>query len=256
MKHVFQKIISIFFIIGLFLSSHAATAQAQNATTSPAAPSGTVDLVVEPTSYVPPFYKGEALFTTQGTAKIVALPDIVVNGQQADAKDLVFDWQQDGTNLISDSGMGKNSITVSGTVPIRDINISVTVLDLSGNVLAASSKILSANDPEVLVYENNPLYGILFNEAVTGNYYLGQRSELDLIAKPYFFNVSSDSGTDSTYKWFVNGNYVSASGQTNELILQQQNNNLSGTAAVSLTVNNNVKIFQYANMNFSVNFGI
>lgn len=215
-----------------------------------------VDLIVEPTSYVPPFYKGKAIFTTQSTARIIAIPNVVIGGKQIDPNNLTFNWQKDGASLSSDSGMGKNSITVSGTVPIRDINVSVSVLDSSGNVLAGSSKVLSANDPEVLIYEDNPLYGILFNEAVTGNYYLGQRSELDLIAKPYFFNLATDSGTDSTYKWFVNGNYVSSSGQTNELILQQQTSNLSGTAAVSLTTNNNVRIFQYANTNFNVNFGI
>ncbi len=216
-----------------------------------------VDLIVEPTSYVPPFYKGKAIFTTQGTARVVAIPDVILNGSQASSKDLIFEWQQDGSNLSSESGLGDDSIIVNGTVPINDIDVSVTVLDPSGNTLAASSKILSASDPQALVYEDNPLYGILFNKAIVGNYYLGQNSELDLIAKPYFFNLSSDSGSDSTYKWSVNGNYVSPSGQSNELILQQPTGgNLSGTASISLTVNNNVRIFQYTDTSFNVNFGI
>lgn len=234
----------------------AQTSDGTTAQTSTTITPGGVDLIVEPTSYVPPFYKGEAIFTTQGTVRVVAIPNVLVNGKQASAKSLIFDWQENGSSLQSESGLGADSISVSGSVPIRDLNVSVSVLDASGNILAGSSKILSPADPQVLVYENNPLYGILFNKAVTGNYYLGQRTELDLIAKPYFFDLGSDSGSDSTYKWLVNGNYVSPSGKDNELILQQTTQNLTGTAAISLTVNNNVRIFQYANTDFNINFGI
>ena len=215
-----------------------------------------VDIIVEPTSYVPPFYKGKSVFTNQGTVRIVAIPNVVVKGTKVSSKNLVFDWQQDGANLVSDSGMGQDSITVDGSIPAKDINITLSVLDSSGNILAGSSKTISTDDPKVFVYENNPLYGILFNKAVMGNYYLGQKSELDLIAEPYFFNLSSNSGTDSTYKWLINGNYVSPSGQTNELLLKQTSTNLSGTASISLSADNNVRIFQFANTNFNVTFGI
>jgi len=215
-----------------------------------------VDLVIEPTSYVPPFYKGKAIFTNQGSVRIVAIPNVIENGQKISSKNLIFDWQQDDAAMPSASGMGDDSITVDGSVPINDINIAVNVLDSSGNLVAQSSKVISADDPQVLVYENSPLYGILFNKAISGNYYLGQKNELDLIAKPYFFNLTSDSGSDSTYKWLVNGNFVEPSGRTNELILKQVNNNLAGTAAITLTANNNVRIFQYATDDFNVNFGI
>jgi len=215
-----------------------------------------VALIVEPTSYVPPFYKGRSIFTNQGTTRVVAIPNVIVNGTEVSSKNLVFNWQQDGVTLTSDSGLGKDSVTVDGGVPIKDINISVSVLDTSGNILADSSEVISASDPKVLVYENSPLYGMLFNKAITGDYYLGQKNELDLVAKPYFFNLSTDSGSDSTYKWLINDNYVTPSGQDNELLLKQTTTNLSGTAAVSITINNNVRIFQYATVNFNVNFGI
>ncbi|MBU6370739.1 MAG: hypothetical protein KGH93_00940 [Patescibacteria group bacterium] len=242
-------------IFSLFILAVPSLAFAQTAS-STVAVSGSVDLVVESTSLVPPFYTGKAIFATQGTARIIALPNVMENGSALSANDLVFTWQRDGQTLSAESGAGKDAITVSGTVPIRDISVSVSVSDASGNVLATASKILSPADPKVLVYEDNPLYGILFNKAMSGNYYLGQRSELDLVAEPYFFNLASIDGQDSTYKWFVNGNYASPSGASNELILKQAGNNLSGTAAVTLDANNNDRIFQYASTNFNVNFGI
>ncbi len=249
---MFQKTIKILLVLCIIFSVQNKVASAQNTQ----ATSGEVDLIVEPTSYVPPFYLGKSIFTNQGTVRVVAIPNIVIGGEKINSKNLIFDWQKDGIPSVSDSGMGKDSIVVDGSVPIRDIDISVNVSDSSGNTLAGSSKTISADDPKVLVYEDSPLYGILFNKAVIGDYYLGQKNELDLIAKPYFFNLSSDSGIDSTYKWAVNGNYISPSGRTNELLLKQTTTNLSGTASVSLTVNNNVRIFQYGNMSFNVNFGI
>jgi len=224
-------------------------------TTTEITPAG-VDLILEPTSYVPPFYKGKALFIDQGTARLVAIPDVFVNGAEVSPDDLTFEWEKDGTALASDSGRGADSLIVNGTVPIRDINISVTVLNASGVIVAQSSKIISATDPKILFYEDNPLYGILFNKAITGNYYLGQTEEFTAIAKPYFFNLKSDSGTDSTYKWTVNGNAVDPSGQTNELLLQQTTSNLEGTADISVDVNNVARIFQFATAGFSVTFGL
>ena len=215
-----------------------------------------VDIIVEPQSYTPPFYKGKPLFINQGTARVVAVPDVVVGGKKIDPKNLIFKWQKDGTILSSASGAGKDSLVVDGTIPVRDIDIGVSVFNSQGQQVASAEKILSAADPKILFYENNPLYGVLFNKSISGNYYLGQKEELTVVAKPFFFDLSSDSGSDASYKWSVNGNPVSAAGKTNELLLRQTTPNLKGTASISLSINNVVRIFQFADNNFSVSFGI
>ncbi len=215
-----------------------------------------LDLVIEPQSYTPPFYKGKALFANQGTVRLIALPNVFVAGKKASASSLTFRWQKDGTLLSDSSGRGANTLTVTGVVPIRDINITVSVFDDSGRQVAGASKILTTNDPKVLFYENSPLYGILYNKTVSDNYYLGGREELDIVAKPYFFDFAVDAGSDASYKWSVNGNAVPSSGKTNELLLKQTSPNLKGTATVSLSASNLVRIFQFADNSFNVAFGI
>ena len=214
-----------------------------------------VDLIIEPTSYVPPFYKGNAIFASQGTAKIIAIPDVLINGSKASSKNLIFRWSVDDTYMADDSGMGKDSITVNGSVPIRDIDVDVEVLDSSGNTLATNSTVVTTSDPAILFYEDSPIYGILYNEAITNNYYLGTKEEVNIIAEPFFFNLNSDSGNDSTYQWTANGSAVSSGDKPNELLMKQEQTNLVGSASVSLTVNNISKIFQYATAGFNISFG-
>jgi hypothetical protein len=157
--------------------------------------------------------------------------------------------------MADDSGMGKDSITVNGSVPIRDIDVDVEVLDSSGNTLATNSTVVTTSDPAILFYEDSPIYGILYNEAITNNYYLGTKEEVNIIAEPFFFNLNSDSGNDSTYQWTVNGSAVSSGDKPNELLMKQEQTNLVGSASVSLTVNNISKIFQYATAGFNISFG-
>jgi len=217
-------------------------------------PSG-VDLVVEPMSYTLPFYKGKPLFINEGTIKIVAIPDIIIDGIKMASSDLNFKWKRGEIMLASNSGKGKNSIIINGSIPIRDINIELQILDSSGNVLAEKSKIISVDKPKILFYEDNPLYGILYNKAITGNYFLGTKEELNIIAKPFSFNFMSDTPEESSYTWYTNGNYVAPNGKINELILRQTTTNLKGTASVSLDVKNNNIVTQSASGAFNVDFG-
>ncbi len=215
--------------------------------------SSNVDIVVEPASYVPQFYEGKPLFANQGTARIIAVPNVIVDGKKISSKNLTFKWTRDDVVFLS--GAGNDSVTISGNIPIRDINIGVKVMNSSGDILAENSKTISANNPKVLFYENSPLYGVLLHRALVGNYSLGGKEELNVIAKPYFFDVKSQDGSDIDYKWSVNGIPISLSGKKNEILLKQTNTGGAGFANISLDVNNLSRIFQFANASFGINFG-
>ncbi len=122
-------------------------------------------------------------------------------------------------------------------------------------MLNTVSKTITLNNPSLLFYINSPLYGILFNESIAANYSLGSQEELTIVAKPYFFNIRNDTGSDSDYNWAVNDTPVKTAGPKNQLLLKQTNTNTTGTAKVSLEVKNLVKIFQIADAGFNVNFG-
>lgn len=216
---------------------------------------GGVDLFTEPVAYSMPFYKGKPFFASQGSFRMVAIPDIMIDGEKIPSSKLIFKWSKDGSILGSNSGKGMDSLIVNGTIPSRDINIGVQILDNANNVLASNSKLVTLNNPKLLFYEDSPLYGVLYNKAIVGNYYLGTREELNIIAKPFSFSFSSDAPSEANYVWTSNGNYVSPNGRENELILRQTTTNLVGTASISVDLKNNKKINQFITGGFSIQFG-
>lgn len=214
-----------------------------------------VDLVIEPISYVNPFYKGKPLFISEGVLKITAIPGVMINGSLVSGKDLNFRWSKDGNILGDNSGKGKDSVVISGSIPVRDIDIGVEILDDKGNVLAQNSKTIIRNDPLILFYENSALYGILYNLAISGNYYIGNREEVKIIAKPMFFSFLNDNPPESVYSWSVNGNVIEQTGKANEIVFRQVNTNLKSIANISIDVRNSKKINQYVNSVFNIEFG-
>src|SRR3989344_9700476 len=57
-----------------------------------------VDLVWESDGFVPPFYKGKALFSHQNKITIIALPHILsTSGVEIGAKNLIYTWKKNGT---------------------------------------------------------------------------------------------------------------------------------------------------------------
>ncbi len=215
-----------------------------------------VDIIIEPISYTPSFYKGSPLFPKEGTVKLIAIPDVTINGTKASSKNLTFTWKKDGIVLGEDSGIGKNSLIIdNGISRNRNIGITVSISDSSGEALAENSKTVAFNSPKIIFYENSPLYGILYNRAVNFGYNLGTKEELKIVAKPYFFNTNTDTSADLDYAWNVNGDSVTLPGRKNELLLRQTDTSSKGSASVSLDINNAAKIFQYTKDNFDVNFG-
>lgn len=216
-----------------------------------------VDLVIEPMSYTMPFYLGKPYFAPQDKIKVIALPDIVTDGVKIASKDLTFKWIKDDSVLGPNSGLGKDTIIINSTIPVRDINISVRILDDSGNILAQASKIIAKDTPKILFYENNALYGILYNKAITDSYYLGTKEEFTVIAKPFSFDFLNDTPSQSSYTWYANNNPIDASGKANEIILRQSSSTptVASTATISLDIKNTDKILQSASGSFDVQFG-
>ncbi len=216
-------------------------------------PSG-IDLVIEPVAYTLPFYKGKPYIIGQGTVKVIAIPDVMVGGTKMSPKDLFFRWKR-GETILDESGKGKDSVIITSNVPVRDIPIDVQVYDDSNNLLSETSKIIQLSDPAILFYENSSLYGILYNKAITGNYFLGTREELKVVAKPFSFSFTNDTISNAVYSWYINKQYIAPTGRSNELILKQTSTNIKGTASISINLKNSSKINQFTNGSFKVDFG-
>ena len=204
-----------------------------------------VDLHYEAESYTPPFYRGKALYSFQGRVRVVALPSFVdANGERVPNGDLNFSWSQNGNPLPRESGVGKNVFIVEDKGGlIRPAFVSVEVSTLSKDLIASAEIALAPGAPSVIIYENHPLLGILWNRALSENFTLSEK-EVRLVAVPYFFSASGQSDRALSFSWQMNGETLSGE-RTNNVVFRNEEG-VEGEALVGVEVGNAKSIYQSA----------
>lgn len=209
-----------------------------------------IDIIWQATSYTPPLYDGKALFPHQGLITFYAIPSSGSNTTLTNAGNYVFKWRKDGEALGNYSGYGLNTFTLRGTVISKAFTIQVEVTDLTGTVLGTGSVTVTPQSPELAFYEDSPLYGPIYNRALT-NITLPNK-EVTILASHYFFNNSPEP-TDFQYDWSMNNRIIPQQEAPNKLTLRAEGDK-AGTAIISLQLQNIAKILQFANSSLTVNF--
>lgn len=212
-----------------------------------------VDLIYESLSYTPPFYKGRALNPNQGVFIVTAIPELIkTTGEKVPAQNIIYAWKKDGQVMQSDSGIGKNTFLVSGTVPIRDVRIEVSASSLDGDIFASKQVLVTNTQPRIIFYENNPVYGLMMNKAITKAVNM-LTDEFSVLAVPYFFSVGYATTPDLKYDWTMNGATV-GNQEPKNAFTARINKTGSGTADIGLKISNLVRIFQFTNNSYQINF--
>ncbi|TSC66854.1 MAG: Uncharacterized protein CEO19_455 [Parcubacteria group bacterium Gr01-1014_73] len=211
------------------------------------------NLVWEPVAYAPPFYKGKRLYTYESPIRVTAIPEIIENGRRLASDELVFKWKENYKLIQSASGGGKDTITVRSSVPLKPTVVSVEISTLDNAITAVGSITAEPGQPQILFYENNPLYGILWNRALTSPFALAQK-EISVLASPYFFGVQNATDAKLKYDWTLNGGPVTSAGAKNILALRQESEQ-TGTALLSLRVSNTSGLFQFGDGSVSIELG-
>lgn len=218
----------------------------KNFTLNPAS----VDLVWEANSYVPPFYKGKALHSYQGSFKVVAMPEFVKNGKRVAPGNLVYNWSNGVNAYQSKSGYGKNTIVLDGSLLGKTEEIQVVVTDPAGSMTAQGFVDISPVDPEVVFYINDPYYGYIYDSAAPSSFELSSE-EIQVVAAPYFF--SSSSFESLSFNWRLNGEKISSLSDSMTAVFRKPSEG-SGESNVSLSVENGDKILQQAERNLVMNY--
>lgn len=213
--------------------------------------SGDIELVIEPETYTPAFFKGKPPYIYNQNLKIIAVPHLVTkNGIAADPSKLIYKWKRDYKVLGEQSGYGKQTLLYkSGVVP-RPVSISVEVSSVDDGVFGEKTINLDANEGSLLFYEEDPLYGVMYNTAIGERFNLRQQ-EVRFIAIPFGFN--RERGDKITYTWSVNNMENQALGSTNGLTLRAKDG-AEGSSIIGLTVTNPTDILQGAKSSFTAYF--
>lgn len=213
--------------------------------------SNEIDLLWQGRGYVPPFYSGRNLWAKEGFITITAIPHIYSSvGQILASKNLVYRWKKDGEILGNSSGVGRYYLTFADSVLALPQTITLDVFD--GDRIAASKTLqISSRNPKVLVYENNSLYGYMFNYEASGGFSL-IKPEVTFASFPYYFSAKDRNDPALSFSWSSTktSNFESA----NEVVFRVPENQ-TGSAFVKARVKNVNQILQGASSDFLIQFG-
>ena len=210
-----------------------------------------VDLVWEAYSYVPPFYKGKALHPRQGVLKVVAMPEFVKGGKRVSPQNLVYEWSNATKINQSQSGYGKSTAVLNGSILGKQENIKVVVTDPVNNLTAQGFLDISPVDPEIVFYENDPYYGHIFDIAIPDTFNL-KTDEVQILAAPYYF--TKEGGGLLQYEWRLNGQSIPDLSGSKTAIFRKPEDKTTGISNISLQVTNTGRILQQAGGNLKMIF--
>ena len=186
-----------------------------------------VALIAEPVSSSPPLYPGSPLVPLEGDVRVVAVANFANSaGTPLDPSTLSYSWTVDGTQIADSSGIGKQAIIVASPLEYRSRAVSIAITSQDGSLVGGDDLSLTALDPTVRVYENDPLLGILYEHALSGNYTISG-AEDTLYAAPFSFPTSNGA---PSIQWFLNGNAA----QTGNSITLRPTGSGQGSASLSV----------------------
>ena len=186
-----------------------------------------VVLIAEPISSAPILYPGKPLVPLNGDVRVVAMANLKdANGRMSSPTTYSYAWTVDGVQIANSSGIGKEAIIVASPLQYRARDVSVAVTNSSGVLIGGASLSLTALEPSVRIYQNDPLFGIRFDRALSDSYTIAG-AETTLYAAP--FSVPTTGGAP-LIQWFLNG----SAAQDGASITLRPSGSGQGNASLSL----------------------
>ncbi len=209
-----------------------------------------VDIIWESNGYIPPFFKGKSPYTYQNTLKLIAIPHLSLDGvSEIDPKTLVYTWKLGGKYIDGGQGYGKQSVEIPSDDLPRDLDISVDVSNREDTLHTAATFALVPGEPKLNFYEEDSLYGIIFNKGLSGRVPL-RNTEMKVIAIPFGFNLINK---DISYAWSINGIDQPNLLKKRSITIRAKGDS-DGSSAIDLDIRNQDNILQGAREGFTVYF--
>ncbi len=203
-----------------------------------------VDILWQADTYTPPFYKGKALFTPESSVTVTALPNISLKGTKISPSDVVYKWKVNYDLDNDASGFGKNSYLFKGPIILKDQLIGAYVYAASTPEVQGNNQVNLVNSyPQAVLYEDNPLLGILFNKAISGSFNI-EGNEVKIGAFPYYFSTKTKNDKVN-YKWTLDDNTLDMPDFQNSTIFKRTDSE-DGEGYMHVLIGNSSHILQQA----------
>lgn len=204
-------------------------------------------------SYVPPFYKGKALMPPGTWIKAVAIPEIIIGSKTIKPENMVYNWQQDYINIQGGSGYGKDYYLYKDNLFKSSTNIEVSSATTDGKNSSTGNVSVETTNPQLSFYKEDDKLGIMWNNALTGNYKM-KEGQVMIVAAPYFISPSSIKDPSLTFRWYINNSLVSLPNDNKTIMPLKIVEGTTGTAVLSLKINSSNNLTQNASKEINVNF--
>ncbi len=208
-----------------------------------------LDLLWSADTYTPPGYRGKALPVNGSTVRVVALPNIVIDGKRIAASALTYTWEMDNRPLRESSGVGRDTFSVGlNSSPGVEHTVKVRVEDALARAQQEQFLRISAQKPRLTFYELDPLRGPRYQNSIMGTYNLRSGGETRFLAVPYFF--SNRNFALLRYIWRV-GTETLAAGATPEILSFRTQQGSTALTNISLEIES-PNIFERARGSFMI----
>lgn len=204
-------------------------------------------------SYTPPFYRGKALPARMSKIRVVAMPDMKTKlGSNVKPAEMVYKWTLDDIPMLDSSGYAKNFADFSFDFVSSDATVKVNASSVKESGLIAENTVyLPTTAPKIIFYENKPLKGVDYENAIGDSFTL-KNAEVNIVAEPYYF-TSRDGLTDLSYNWLLNGAPTESADQKS--LVLRVGDQKTGSSEISLGIKQAYRFLQMANKTFTMNFG-
>jgi hypothetical protein len=203
-----------------------------------------LDIIFEPQTHVPSFYKGRSLPSQGSVVNATAL----LHGTTLSTNDLVYTWQVGSAVINGGPLRGQNKISFT-TPPGREIIVSLQVTNNAGEVLAKRTLSLPSVDPELLYYEVNTLYGVMPRSLST---LLLISNSATIRAVPYYLDSRVYNQPDVSV-WEIDGDEYN-SGTSNPYEITIQRVNFGGSSELEFHVRSTTNFLQGARSGLMINY--
>lgn len=181
-----------------------------------------LELLFDSPSYVPPFYRGRAMPSAGGTIRLQAIARFPAAKGLLDDGSITYTWSRNGRALGTVSGLGRSSVSLSAPLPGDTDTISVRASANSDTISATASVSIPSSQPIIALYEDHPLFGIMFHNAIAAQAPAG--NDMTVAAIPYFATISRLNDSSIRYLWSLNGDSVTASSTKRNTLTVSGNN--------------------------------
>jgi len=213
-----------------------------------------IEFLVAADTYTPPFYKGNSRVSANSNVKIIAMPQVFNStGELTKPESLIYNWTKNGKAMPVSSGYGKNTISVVANKLPGSTAYAVEISSPTGEIKTNKSLTITAENPQVILYENKPLLGLQYQKGLNNLFNLTQ-NETMVVAEPFFFPNTDLANGNLTFSWSMNGKQIDPSTDGRSVTLRQ-NVGQTGKAMISMQISNSTNLFSGAQQTLTINFG-